>query len=583
MASTVAMFTGLSGLTANSRNLDTIGNNIANVNTTAFKSSRLIFATQFSRNLSLGGGPSAATGGTNPRQVGLGVTIAGTQRDFTTGSLSATGGPSDLSITGDGFFMVNRGGQTLYTRAGSFTRNSDGELVNVSGDRVLGWSSDNTFQVDRTQLTPLTIPLGRLRIAEASTTAIMNGTLNNTLNPDPNIGSFVATTGSAHTLAAMTDASGPSPATATSLVTNLRNGVPAAIAVVGDVIALRSVDKGLTGASRKLPDATLTVTASTTLQDVMNFLARGLGIQNTGETPTPGVTVTAGGVVRINGNSGENNNIGLLTSMLRVEPPSGAATNPLAVAPVLNGSGQPIFADGESQYTQFSVYDSLGNRVNLNLTMTMVARGTTAVPGSRWRYDINSPDNVGGDPRITTGTIDFDVNGNLLPGTSPSITLNRGPAGAAVPLTFTLDFSRAKAAANPTGANPLTMQSADGSSLGTLSSFSIGNDGIITGGFDNGLTRTLGQVPLAAFSNPEGLVEVGQSLFTNGANAGTPVTVIPGQSGTGEVLAGSLELSNVDLSAEFVNLILASTGYSGASRVITTTDQLLQQLLTIGR
>ncbi|MCE2923978.1 MAG: flagellar hook-basal body complex protein [Phycisphaeraceae bacterium] len=306
MASTVAMFTGLSGLTANSRNLDTIGNNIANVNTTAFKSSRLIFATQFSRNLSLGGGPSAATGGTNPRQVGLGVTIAGTQRDFTTGSLSATGGPSDLSITGDGFFMVNRGGQTLYTRAGSFTRNSNGELVNVSGDRVLGWSSDNTFQVDRTQLTPLTIPLGKLRIAEASTTAIMNGTLNNSYDPDPNIGSFVATTGSAHTLAAMTDSSGP--IATTSLVTNLRNG-PAPIAAVGDVIALRSVDKGLTGASRKLPDATLTVTASTTLQDVMDFLARGLGIQNTGETPTPGVTlrvaVHAVQRLRLTGQQGE--------------------------------------------------------------------------------------------------------------------------------------------------------------------------------------------------------------------------------------------------------------------------------------
>lgn len=580
MASTVAMFTGLSGLTANSRNLDTIGNNIANVNTTAFKSSRLIFATQFSRNLSLGSGPSAATGGTNPRQVGLGVTIAGTQRDFTTGSLSATGGPSDLSITGDGFFMVNRGGQTLYTRAGSFTRNSNGELVNVSGDRVLGWSSDNTFQVDRTQLTPLTIPLGKLRIAEASTTAIMNGTLNNSYDPDPNIGSFVATTGSAHTLAALTVAAGT--LSATSLVTDLRNG-PASIAAVGDVIALRGVFKGTR--TQPIPDVTLTVTASTTLQDVMDFLARGLGIQNTSESPTPGVTLTAGGVVRIVGNSGTENNLRLNTSMLTVKPPAGVATSPLAVAPALDViSNQPIVADGESQYTQFSVFDSLGNRVNLNLTMTMVARGTTAVPGgSRWRYDINSPDNAGGDPRITTGTIDFDVNGNLLPGTSPSITLNRGPAGAEVPLTFTLDFSSAKAAANPSGANPLTMQSADGSSLGTLSSFSIGNDGIITGVFDNGLTRTLGQVPLAAFSNPEGLVEVGQSLFTNGPNAGTPVTVIPGQSGTGEVLAGSLELSNVDLSAEFVNLILASTGYSGASRIITTTDQLLQQLLTIGR
>ena len=575
MASTVAMFTGLSGLTANSRNLDTIGNNIANVNTTAFKSSRLIFATQFSRNLSLGSGPSAATGGTNPRQVGLGVTIAGTQRDFTTGSLSATGGPSDLSITGDGFFMVNRGGQTLYTRAGSFTRNANGELVNVSGDRVLGWSSDSRFQVDRTQLTPLTIPLGKLRIAEASTTAIMNGAMNNST------ASKVATTGTRLTLGALTDSSGP--IATTSLVTNLRNSSSAPVAAVGDVIALRGVLKGTR--TQPIPDVTLTVTATTTLQDVMDFIARGLGIQTTAETPTPGVTLTAGGVVRINGNSGTENSFSLSTNLLTVTPPAGVATSPLTVVPVLDTSTPPraIVADGESQYTEFSVFDSLGNRVRLNLTMTLVDRGTATIPGSRWRYDINSPDNIGGDPRITTGTIDFDVNGNLLPGTSPSITLNRGPVGAAVPLTFTLDFSRTKAAANPTGANPLTMQSADGSSLGTLSSFSIGNDGIITGVFDNGLTRTLGQVPLAAFSNPEGLVEVGQSLFTNGPNAGTPVTVIPGQSGTGEVLAGSLELSNVDLSAEFVNLILASTGYSGASRIITTTDQLLQQLLTIGR
>ena len=90
MASTVAMFTGLSGLAANARNLDVIGNNIANVNTIAFKSNRMIFAPTFSRNFSLGTAPSENTGGTNPGQIGLGVSIAGTQRNFTNGSISAT-------------------------------------------------------------------------------------------------------------------------------------------------------------------------------------------------------------------------------------------------------------------------------------------------------------------------------------------------------------------------------------------------------------------------------------------------------------------------------------------------------------
>src|SRR5207248_6536886 len=109
MASTTALYSGLSGLTANARNLDVIGNNIANANTTAFKSSRMLFATQFSRNLSEGTAPSTFTGGSNPSQIGLGVAIAGTQRDFTTGSLSTTGDQRDLAIDGNGFCIVKRG------------------------------------------------------------------------------------------------------------------------------------------------------------------------------------------------------------------------------------------------------------------------------------------------------------------------------------------------------------------------------------------------------------------------------------------------------------------------------------------
>src|SRR5690606_11960035 len=122
MASTTALFTGLSGLTAHSRALDVIGNNIANVNTTAFKSSRTMFAPAFSRTIKIGSEPGDTAGGSNPRQVGHGVTIAGVQRDFRGGTISPTGDPRDLAIEGEGMFVVGRGEDQFYTRAGAFRR-----------------------------------------------------------------------------------------------------------------------------------------------------------------------------------------------------------------------------------------------------------------------------------------------------------------------------------------------------------------------------------------------------------------------------------------------------------------------------
>ena len=114
---------------------------------------------------------------------------------------------------------------------------------------------------------------------------------------------------------------------------------------------------------------------------------------------------------------------------------------------------------------------------------------------------------------------------------------------------------------------------------GTLSSFSIGSDGIITGAYSNGMTRSLGQVAVASFANPDGLNNVGGNVYAQGANSGVAVITAPQQLGTGAVRSGALELSNVDLSKEFTNLIIASTGFSASSKVITTSDQLIQELL----
>src|SRR4029450_12030158 len=127
MSSTTALFTGLSGMNANARRLDVIGNNIANANTIAFKSSRMLFSTQFSRTYSTGSAPDTIDGGSNPLQVGLGVQIAGTQRDFNVGAISATGDARDLAIEGNGLFVVDHGGSQRFTRAGSFRQNRDND------------------------------------------------------------------------------------------------------------------------------------------------------------------------------------------------------------------------------------------------------------------------------------------------------------------------------------------------------------------------------------------------------------------------------------------------------------------------
>jgi flagellar hook protein FlgE len=576
MSSTIAMYTGLTGLTANARNLDVVGNNIANVNTTGYKSNRLLFATQFSRNFRLGSAPGDTSGGANPTQIGLGVNIAGTQRSSVAGSTSATGSPSDLALTGDGLFIVERGATQLYTRAGSFSRNNRGELVSISGDRVMGWGVDGQFQIDRGALRPLSVPLGVLTVAEATTRVEMSGALR--AGTSSGIGnSQIAEQGSMIELGPLTDATGA--ISDTSLLVNVRSGGNP-IAAAGESIRLRDVIKGDGVSQRRLSEMDFEVTATTTVAEFNTWLENKLGIRtDLGANPsgeTPGVTLDATtGTIRINGNTGVGNDISLSAgNLLRV---NGTAVSPTGIA-----VDKTQTADGESTFTRFNVIDSLGNQVSVEVTMTLVER--VAGDGVRFRYDILSYDDSDQDPRITSGVLQYDNLGNIKPNQEVSATINRANSGAVNPLTFTIDFSltNAKQSANQT-ASTIAMRTTDGSPAGTLSSFAIGSNGIITGAFSNGLTRTIGQVALATFANPAGLVEVGDNTFDVGANSGVAVISAPGDQGTGAVLGGALELSNVDLSAEFINLIVSSTGYSASSRLISTTDQLLQQLLVIGR
>jgi len=178
----------------------------------------------------------------------------------------------------------------------------------------------------------------------------------------------------------------------------------------------------------------------------------------------------------------------------------------------------------------------------------------------------------------------MDANGAFVSATNQSVSLTR-TNGATSPLTVQMDFSDGTDAITGLTDSASTLASVfqDGSPIGTLGSFAIGQDGVINGTFTNGLTRDIGMVALAKFTNPEGLIDAGNNGFAVGPNSGAAIITKAFEFGTGRILGGALELSNVDLSQEFINMILASTGYSAASRVISTTDELIEQLLILGR
>jgi flagellar hook protein FlgE len=161
------------------------------------------------------------------------------------------------------------------------------------------------------------------------------------------------------------------------------------------------------------------------------------------------------------------------------------------------------------------------------------------------------------------------------------VTIDRANIASVKPLEIELDFSNVSALSVEN--STLNASFRDGFAAGTLSSYIVGEDGVIRGVFTNGATRTLGQIRLARFSNPAGLEARGENTFALGVNSGLPIEGNPGEQGIGEIIAGATELSNTDIGKNLIDLILASTMYRGNTRVITTSQQLFDELLNLRR
>jgi flagellar hook protein FlgE len=576
MGITSSLVTGLSGLATSQSQIDVVGNNIANVNTVGFKSSRLDFKTQFLENFSYGTAPSAELGGTNPLQIGLGTQAGAISRNFGDGSLQVTGVPTNIAIQGNGFFVLKDANQQVYTRDGSFQLNGLNQLVSSTGQLVQGYPVDSNFNVTSGVLQNISIPISALTVAQPTTKASFTGSLNTGRNVPTSVSDYTLS----QPLFLSNGAGGvdpTNPPTGGTLLTDVTDSAGLAQFQVGDVINV----KGTKG-TRSIPVEKLTVTAATTVSDLQSFITGALGIDTTaganGAIATaPGVTIptTANSAsLTIDGNPGALNDLVLDNNSLTLT--RGAAT--LTPYTFTRNSS----ADGESAITAMTAYDSLGTPVTINVTTVLESKSTS---GSVWHFYADTPSALpNGTPAPTSvgsGTLTFDTSGKLVNSTNTAVTIDRSGTGAVPNLIVNIDFSKVNALA--TGDSQIASDSQDGSPPGTLTTFSLGTDGKIIGSFSNGLSRTLGQIALATFRNNQGLIDRGSNTFIEGPNSGNAIITAPQQLSAGRVVAGSLELSNVDLSSEFVQLIAASTAFSASSKVITTSNQLLQDLLSAVR
>ncbi|MCA9093114.1 MAG: flagellar hook-basal body complex protein [Planctomycetaceae bacterium] len=575
MGLTSAMNTSLNGLQLNETTIDVIGNNVANAGTNGFKASRTLFSTQLARTYSVGSAPTSTNGGTNPRQIGLGALNSAIQLDFTQGGITNSTSPSDLAIQGDGFFKVESPDGSVYTRNGNFTLNSDNKLVNSQGYFVQGFSANfDTGVVDTRVKTDIEIPLGQLQSAAETENAVLKGALFS--------GGEVATQGATVLSNVLFEgvSSGPRPnAAGTTKLVNLFADATTTSPLFqnGEVLTITPRKGG-----SDIDQQTLTIDANTDVDALMLFFKESFGIQTSGSsgdmTPdytgtaswTPGVTIS-GGRIQINGNMGTGNDLDWPTASLQ-----GSLGGTINL-----GMTKTQAADGESAISQFVVYDSLGQPVNVRLTTVLESTETNATV---FRFYAESADDEDRDIAIGNGIFKFDGSGKYFLSDDERNTLSIDrPVNIDTPMTVTLDFSKLSGISTASAGSSISLNSQDGSGPGTLTTFVIDEVGKVNGVFDNGVIKVLGQIILARFSNPQGLIQVGSDAYRVGISSGLPSENPPGQFGNGTIRSGAIELSNTDIGRNLVDLIVASTQYRGNAKVISQVQQLTDELLLLNR
>ncbi|MCX7812542.1 MAG: flagellar hook protein FlgE [Pseudothermotoga sp.] len=553
-----SMFSGVSGMKNFQYELDVIGNNISNVNTVGFKGSRVTFQTALLQTLKAARAPQDNAGGTNPIQIGLGSQLATVDKIMTQGSFQNTGRKLDLAIQGDGFFVLSDGQGYYYTRAGALDVDMNGTLIHSStGLKVQGWSAvmdpaTGERYIDTNQpIGNIVISAGMTMPASATTAAKMEGNLNSASGILP----FSMT---------VTDSNGQQ-------------------RTVRFVFSKTNADF----ARQNGPFATNQSYTWQAYDEANNQIADGYVVVNQfGRVVESGIT-----------NGGTGSEITALGNGAYITIPTAGELR-------FYESDSPsnfVIAKFESPryVTAVQVYDTLGNPYSLYIELTRLGQFGNLKNAWIWRVYTASGEPItyvdaNNNTNYVGGIIDFNESGrltsmyginwdgtNLTVGNTElrKIQFNASHMGDGT-VTIDLDLTSLTQFA---GANSATFTWQNGNALGTLESFAINEAGQIIGTFSNGLTDILGQVALAVFNNPAGLVEVGNSLYVPSSNSGLAQIGSAGSGGRGTLIPGALEMSNVDLAEEFTRMIIAQRGFQANARVITTADTILGELVALRR
>jgi flagellar hook protein FlgE len=527
--------TSLSGLTASESALNIISNNLANLNTTGYKEVTPNFGDLFFQYL-------GDTGSGDPIQMGEGVAIDSVSTNFTQGASDSTGVDTDMEIEGNGFFVVQNDGMQQYTRAGNFTTNTSGYLVDSNGDYVMGYQATDGVISPSQTLTPLQLNSG---VVPAKATTEVELDMN--LDAAADIPATGTLTMSGQPSANDTVTIGGTTYTFVSSLSSTPDEVLIGQSAADTLANLSAAISGSTGAGTTYSTGTVANTSAT----VTGATATTLSLQATAEGANGNSVVTT---------SSDTDNLSF-----------GAAT--------LTGG---VTGDGSGSFSQtIAVYDSLGVSHTLSFDFTKEAT-------NEWTYQITIPaadvGTTGSPVVIGSGTLQFDGSGNLISPTSDIAVSVPHLSDGASGLSFGWQLFNPQGTANVTesgSASAASNTSQNGYSSGTLTSFNVTSDGIIQGVFSNGQTTTLGQVALANFANPQGLSNSGGNNYAATLASGAAIIGTAGSNGLGSIEGGALEESNVDMATEFANLIMAERDYQANAKAIMTADDVTQAVLSL--
>lgn len=609
-----SLFTGISGLDAYQSWIDMLSNNIANTATVGFKGQRMTFADQFYQEIQSPSGPSNTRGGINPEDQGLGVKVNSIDTQFAQGGLETTGVNTDLAMSGDGFFIlrnVDGSSAPVYTRDGAFALNSQGLLWDpASGLAVQGYTANQSGNITQTG-TPsdINIPIGLTEQATATGAGVKTGPALNDQAFDMSLGGNLDQTQWSQQFLNQVGASinpGKPTSISTTVYDSLGNAHEATITYTPD--AAGATPATVASAAGPCLAAPATVNTATSQNDTITVTSNGpvAGTYTVTDTLGNSQTIAAGGSVTMGGATfttvtpapatGTNQTItvtsatnGLPTTVqtaqgtassvasrwkVSVSFSDGTQFATIATGGSINGAGAvtaPTYGTGSTGTIGYLYFDKNGQFINSS-SIESVAAGQSISPA-----DATYLHSAGGTaPNINQGNqLNVSVWG---PGVGNPASAPTAGGAPPTPGAIAIDYSKNASLAGNYSANVLSQ---NGYAAGTLSNISIGQDGQIAGSFTNGQTKTLAQIALATFQNEGGLQRLGGNQF--GATTASGLALLgTGASGRfGNIIAGSLEQSNVDLADQFTKLIVAQRAFEANSRGITTADQNLITLINL--